>query len=168
MRNSAEPASIRVLFPSKTLRETALALSGVRSRKLCGVDLSLHRDATVSDFLRHELNVKAGLNTMLSERLEASGALVYRGTGYFADAHTIRVRPAAGNDEVSLRAENILIATGSAPIRPAVFRVGSPGVYDSDSILQLNELPQSLAVVGGGVIGSEYASTFAALGLVYT
>ncbi|MGA8594997.1 MAG: Si-specific NAD(P)(+) transhydrogenase [Bryobacteraceae bacterium] len=150
--------------PSKTLRETALALSGMRSRKLYGVDLSLRRDATVSDFLRHERNVKAGLNTMLSERLEASGAVVYRGTGSFADAHTIRVQPTAGNDEVSLRAENILIATGSAPARPAVFRFGSPGVYDSDSILQLDKLPPTLAVVRGGVIGSEYASTFAALG----
>lgn len=150
--------------PSKTLRETALALSGMHSRKLYGVDLSLRRDATVSDFLRHEQNVKAGLNTMLSERLEASGAAFYRGIGYFADAHTVRVRPAAGDEEVSLRAENILIATGSAPVRPAVFPFGSPGVYDSDSILRLDKLPQTLAVVGGGVIGSEYASTFAALG----
>ncbi|MBV9444095.1 MAG: Si-specific NAD(P)(+) transhydrogenase [Acidobacteriaceae bacterium] len=150
--------------PSKTLRETALALSGMRSRKLYGVDLSLRRDATVSDFLRHQLNVKAGLNAMLSERLEASGADVYRGTGYFADAHTIRVRPAAGNDEVSLAGEKILIATGSAPVRPALFHFGSPGVYDSDSILQLDEVPRSLAVIGAGVIGSEYACTFAALG----
>lgn len=150
--------------PSKTLRETALALSGLRSRNLYGVDLSLRRDATVSDFLRHERNVKAGLNTMLSERLDASGAVVYHGTGSFADAHTVRVRRAPTNDEVSLRAETVLIATGSAPVRPAVFHTASPSVYDSDSILQLDKLPKTLAVVGGGVIGSEYASTFAALG----
>jgi NAD(P) transhydrogenase len=149
--------------PSKTLRETALALSGMRSRKLYGVDLSLRRNATVSDFMQHERNVKAGLNSMLSERLEASGAVVYRGNAYLADAHTVRVRPPAHDDEVSLRAENILIATGSSPVRPAVFPFGSSGVYDSDSILQLDKLPQTLAVVGGGVIGSEYASTFAAL-----
>lgn len=150
--------------PSKTLRETALALSGMRSRNLYGVDLSLRRDATVSDFLRHEKNVKAGLNATLSERLEASGAVVYCGTGYFVDAHTVRVGPPAGNQEVSLHGENILIATGSSPVRPAVFPFGSPGVYDSDSILQLDKLPQTLAVVGGGIIGSEYACTFAALG----
>src|ERR1700692_2075384 len=48
--------------PSKTLRETAVALSGMRSRNLYGVDLSLRREATVSDFLRHQRNVKAGLN----------------------------------------------------------------------------------------------------------
>ena len=84
--------------PSKTLRETALALSAVRSSKLFGVDLSLRRDATVSDFVRHERNVKAGLNAMLSERLASSGTVVYRGTGHFEYADTIRVRPAAGDD----------------------------------------------------------------------
>src|SRR5215510_719767 len=56
--------------PSKTLRETALALSGMRSRNLHGVDLSLRREATVSDFLRHERNVQHGLNEMLSDWLD--------------------------------------------------------------------------------------------------
>src|ERR1700747_3523212 len=55
--------------PSKTLRETALALSGMRSRGLYGVDLSLRREATVSDFLRHERNVKTGLNHLLSQKM---------------------------------------------------------------------------------------------------
>src|SRR5580692_12292451 len=58
--------------PSKTLRETALALSGMRSRNLHGVDLSLRREATVSDFLRHECNVKAGLNLSLANRMETN------------------------------------------------------------------------------------------------
>src|SRR5262245_40143510 len=58
--------------PSKTLRETALALSGLRSRQLYGVDLSLRREATVADFLRHERNVKAGLNALLVQRLDVS------------------------------------------------------------------------------------------------
>src|SRR5271166_4437568 len=58
-------------MPSKTLRETALALSGAKSRKLYGVDLSLRREATVADFLRHEQHVKAGLNQALSQRLDA-------------------------------------------------------------------------------------------------
>src|SRR4026208_623801 len=67
--------------PRKTLRETALALSGLRSRNLHGVDLSLRRQATVSDFLRHERNVKTGLNTLLAQRLKASNADVYHGRG---------------------------------------------------------------------------------------
>src|ERR1700693_5248315 len=63
--------------PSKTLRETALALSGMRSRNLYGVDLSLRREATVADFLRHERNVKTGLNHFLSQRMDAWNTAVY-------------------------------------------------------------------------------------------
>jgi NAD(P) transhydrogenase len=70
--------------------------------------------------------------------------------------------PSAEGDML-LRGENILIATGSAPVRPPTFPFGS-GVYDSDTILELERLPKTMAVVGAGVIGSEYACTFAALG----
>ncbi|MGA2060530.1 MAG: Si-specific NAD(P)(+) transhydrogenase [Thermoguttaceae bacterium] len=158
--------------PSKTLRETALALSAVRSRKLYGVDLSLRREATVADFLRHERKVTTGLNAMLARRMEVNRVDVHCGTGIFVDTHTIRVtcrrtnqagdQPPASN-EILLRGERILIATGSSPVRPPIFPFG-PSVYDSDTILQLDRLPKTMAVVGAGVIGSEYACTFAALG----
>ncbi len=158
--------------PSKTLRETALALSGMRSRNLYGVDLSLRREATVADFLRHERKVKAGLNAVLARRLEVNQVDVYCGTGVFTDPHTVQVSyrkadPAGDSspltDKITLSGENILIATGSSPVRPPIFPFG-PGVYDSDTILELDRLPKTMAVVGAGVIGSEYACTFAALG----
>ena len=147
--------------PSKTLRETALALSGFRSRNLYGVDLSLRREATVADFLRHERNVKHGLNSMLAGRLESSSAEVLRGYGSFAGPNTVLVR---GAEEIILNAGHVLIATGSSPLRPPIFPFDWPGVFDSDGILALERLPKKLAVIGGGVIGSEYACTFAALG----
>src|SRR5689334_14218130 len=103
--------------PSKTLRETALALSGLRSRNLYGVDLSLRREATVSDFLRHERNVKTGLNTLLYDRLAASKAVVYSGTATFQDDHTVRVNPKPGAAEIHMHAGVVLIATGSSPVR---------------------------------------------------
>jgi NAD(P) transhydrogenase len=158
--------------PSKTLRETALALSGMKSRNLYGVDLSLRREATVADFLRHEQNVKTGLNALLAQKLEACHTDVLFGSAAFIDPHTIRVRtpprvqtrdqPSAVKEDLVLRGERVLIATGSAPVRPPMFPFG-PGVYDSDTILELQRLPKTMAVVGAGVIGSEYASTFAAL-----
>jgi len=152
--------------PSKTLRETALALSGMRSRNLYGVDLSLRREATVADFLRHEQNVKAGLNHVLSERMAASHITVYCGTASFEDAHMVRVRPLAdGNPpDLLLRGEHFLIAIGSAPVRPDTFPFDCPEIYDSDTILDIDCLPGKMAVIGAGVIGSEYACTFAALG----
>src|SRR5271169_237954 len=63
--------------PSKTLRETALALSGLKSRNLYGVDLSLRREVTIADFLGHEQHVKAIFNTSLLQRLESEKADVY-------------------------------------------------------------------------------------------
>jgi NAD(P) transhydrogenase len=152
--------------PSKTLRETALALSGMRSRNLHGVDLSLRREATVADFLRHEENVKAGLNNVLSQRMATHRIAVYCGTASFEDAHTVRVRPRAdGNSpDLLLRGEHFLIAIGSTPVRPETFPFDHPEIYDSDTILHIDRLPGKMAVVGAGVIGSEYACTFAALG----
>lgn len=159
--------------PSKTLRETALALSGLKSRDLYGVDLSLRREATIADLLYHERRVQSGLNAMFAQRLEAAHCDLHHGTAQFLDSHAIRVvagwppadaDSAATRADVLLRADNILIATGSTPVRPRTFPFG-PAVYDSDTILELDRLPKSLAVVGAGVIGSEYACTFAVLGI---
>jgi NAD(P) transhydrogenase len=150
--------------PSKTLRETALALSGTKSRELYGVDLSLRRETTVADFLRHERRVKAGLNARALQRLETSKADVFVGAGSFIDDHAVAVHHEQENEAVLLRAAYILIATGSSPFHPPTFPFEMPGVYDSDTTLNLDRMPESLAVVGTGVIGSEYASTFAALG----
>ena len=62
----------------------------------------------------------------------------------------------------------VLVATGSRPLHPPIFPFGAQGIFDSDTILQLEEVPHSLVVVGGGVIGCEYACTFAALGIPVT
>jgi NAD(P) transhydrogenase len=160
--------------PSKTLRETALTLSGLRARRLIGVDHALRQEATVGDFLRHEQNVKAGFNAMIAQQLHADFADLYCGTASFVDPHTIHIQPGSPSNplgqppvrsmEATLHGETILIATGSAPFQPPIFPFGVPEVYDSDTILQLDRLPQRLAVVGAGTIGSEYACTFAALG----
>src|ERR1700684_4352051 len=137
--------------PSKTLRETALALSGMRSRGLYGVDLSLRREATVADFLRHEQHVKAGLNQSLSQRMDAWNTAVYCGSAAFADSHTVCV---GGDKPISLQGDYILVATGSAPARPPGFPFGCREIYASDTILELDRLPGTMAVGGAGVIGS--------------
>ena len=82
------------------------------------------------------------------------------GAASFVDPNTVRVGP-----EKLLRGEKILIATGSSPVRPAEFPFEHPRVHDSDEILEIGALPKTLAVVGAGVIGAEYACTFAALGV---
>jgi NAD(P) transhydrogenase len=159
--------------PSKTLRETALALSGLKSRNLYGVDLSLRREVTVADFLGHEEHVKDAFRAGITQRLQALQATIYCGTSTFLDAHTIQVNlgsedrekdPSAPGGEIQLRCEKILIATGSSPVHPNVFPFGHGEIYDSDTILKLDRIPKTLAVVGAGVIGAEYGCTFCALG----
>jgi NAD(P) transhydrogenase len=159
--------------PSKTLRETALALSGLRSRNLYGVDLSLRREVTVADFLGHEQHVKEAFHASITERLKTLNAEIFRGTGSFVDAHTVRVEQnlrgheidtSRPEGEIHLRGEKILIATGSSPVRPDIFPFGQGEIYDSDTVLELVSIPKILAVVGAGVIGAEYACTFSALG----
>ena len=98
--------------------------------------------------------------------MEASQITVYCGTASFEEAHMVRVRPLAdGNPpDLLLRGEHFLIAIGSAPVRPDTFPFDCPQIYDSDTILDIDCLPRKMAVIGAGVIGSEYACTFAALG----
>src|SRR6188768_1581600 len=151
-------------IPSKTLRETSLMLSGWRSRRLLGVDLSLRREATVADFMRHEKQVTNGERQRVEARLTLRGVTKFHGAASFVDAHTIRIAGEAGA-ETFIHGEKILIATGSSPLRPPEFPFEDDRVHDSNEILQLKALPKKLIVIGGGVIGSEYAGTFAALGV---
>jgi len=150
-------------LPSKTLRETALTLSGIRARKL-EVDLKLRHDATVADFLRHQRTVATTERDRLEGGLNNFGVQVIQGTGRFVEPHTVEVE-APPKASRTVHAGVILIATGSSPVHPPEFPFEHPRVYDSDEILSLAEMPRRMAVVGAGVIGSEYACTFAALGV---
>lgn len=153
-------------IPSKTLRETALAISGVKSRELVGVDLNFRRQAKIEDLLRHERYVTSTEAHQMRTLLDRYGVMVYRGTGTFLGPNTVRVaHPTPPGGFTDLTAEKIVIAIGSTPVRPSVFPFNHPRVHDSDELLYITTIPRSLAVVGAGVIGSEYACMFAALGV---
>ena len=154
-------------LPSKTLRETSLTLSGVRARELDGIDLSLRREATVRELMHRERMVTENERERVVQNLRRHGITCFRGHASFVDAHTVRVTP-QGGVPIDLRAEIVLLATGSSPRRTGDFPFHDPRVYDSDTILQLQGVPRSLVAVGGGVIGTEYACTFAALGVAVT
>ena len=145
-------------LPSKTLRETALALSGFRKRDLYGVDLSLRRETTIRDLMHHEEQVKQNERDRVSANLKRFGVDLFQGTARFVDPHTIQM------DDHELLGKKILIASGSSPVRPPEFPFEDPRVHDSDQLLRMDSLPKSLAIIGAGVIGTEYACTFATLG----
>jgi NAD(P) transhydrogenase len=158
-------------IPSKALRETALALSGLKNRNLSGVEFTLRRESAISDFLSRNQQVRAIFNQTFQAGLKSGLADVFPGNATFVDPHTVSVAAIAGKEgkpaeteAILLRGENILVATGSSPVRPAIFPFATGNIYDSDTIPQLQRVPQSMAVVGAGIIGSEYGCTFAALG----
>ena len=154
-------------LPSKTLRETALALSGWRQRHLWGVEFRLKEDVTVVDLLRRAGAVSDAERERVRTNIDRHGIELIRGQATFLDPHTIAVRH--GDEVVDLlQAPAILIATGSTPIRPADVPFDGRTVLDSDDLLKLDFLPKRLAVLGAGVIGCEYASVFAALDVEVT
>jgi NAD(P) transhydrogenase len=150
--------------PSKALRETALALSGLRARRLLGVDVSLRRETGMHDLTAARDGVCESARQRATTNLDLANVERIFGTGSFVDPHTIRVT-APGADDLLLRAGHVLIATGSSPSRPPVFPFESDRVHDSTELLDIQTLPKRLAIVGAGVIGSEYACTFRALGV---
>lgn len=156
-------ATAAATVPSKTLRETALTLSGFKARRLHGVELGLGRDLTVQDFLRHERAVKAAERERIRTNLSRHGVELVQGHGRFVDPHTLEVT-APGLPTRLLEAEHVLVATGSRPRWPAGLPA-SDAIFDSETILELTRLPRRLAILGGGVIGCEYACVFAALGV---
>jgi NAD(P) transhydrogenase len=154
-------------LPSKTLRETALYFSGLRQRGLYGIDYSLKEELKIGDLMYRERIVIENEWRIIKHNLERHNIEVIWGEAFLKDAHTVRVRQRDGTEQ-ALTTEIILIATGSSPYHPPEIPFDHQVIYDSDSILRMNRIPKSMAIVGGGVIGSEYASIFTALGVQVT
>ena len=148
--------------PSKTLRESALYFSGLGQRGLYGIDYSLKENLTVHDFMHHEREVVEMERRRILKNLELHKIEYIQGQATFEDAHTVTL----GNRR--LTGEIILISTGSKPNRPPEISFDDVHTFDSDTFLQMDRIPKSLAVIGGGVIGCEYASMFMALGVKVT
>jgi len=152
--------------PSKTLRESALYFSGLKQRGLYGIDYSLKDNLTVQDFMHHEREVVEMERLRILKNLRLHGIELVPGQAAFEDPHTITVTGTSGSRR--LRGEVILLSTGSKPHRPQEISFDDIHTFDSDTFLQMKRIPKSLSVIGGGVIGCEYASIFRALGVKVT
>lgn len=151
-------------IPSKALREVAYLLSRSGGMRQALAPDSRSRHGLLADAVRRKEAVIAQQESVILQRLLRSGVALIPGEASFVDAHTIQVSDAAGNAR-KISAEAIILATGSRPRRPANVPFDKKTVLDSTSILNLRHLPDSLLVVGGGVIGCEFVSIFAALGV---
>lgn len=155
-------------IPSKTLREAVLDLSGYRVREFYGLSYTVKQRITMQDLLhrvdttvRHEIDVTR--HQLLRNRVEVIAA-----SASFVDAHTIRLEYVDGGGQRQISAQHLVIATGTEATRDEHIPFDGRHILTSDDILHLDELPRTLSVIGAGVIGCEYASMFAALGVRVT
>jgi len=163
MANVVGGTAVSSGIPAKTLRETVLHISGIRQRKILGMDLGYKEELDIQTFMYHEREVRVAAQTGVALNLEHHQIHRYSGLASFDDQHTVRI--AFNPGEITITGDVILIATGSRPFRPASFPFHHPNVYDAATILTMHKLPQSLTVVGGGIVGCEFACVFAALGI---
>ena len=150
-------------LPSKTLREAALYVTGFQKRHLYGMTLEIDRTLSLRRIMGRLRTVIHMQEEAVRENLDRHGITIFRGHGSFESPSELLVSR-DGGEVARLSGTYFLVATGSSPHRPAGVPFEDPDIEDSDGILDLDRIPDALAVVGGGVIGCEYACLFAALG----
>jgi NAD(P) transhydrogenase len=155
-------------IPSKTLREAVLYLSGYRERDFYGESYSVKENITKDDLLfrtqhviQHEIDVSR--HQLLRNRVELINA-----EASFVDPHTIRLDFIDQHGYRDVTAEFIVITVGTSATKDPHIPFDGSRIFTSDEVMSLDQLPRSLTVVGAGVIGCEYASIFAALGIRVT
>jgi NAD(P) transhydrogenase len=150
-------------IPSKTLRETAVQI--VRLGRGADVfDAKIGAGTEIARLLTRLDRVVSAHERYMADQLGRNGIAVLKGRARFASPRTVTVESPSG-ERRTIESDLIVIATGSRPRNPPEVPVDHENVLDSDSILSLAYLPASLAILGAGVIASEYASIFALLGV---
>ncbi len=154
-------------IPSKTLRETVLNLTGWRERGFYGRSYRVKQDISAGD-LRARLHMTLDHEVEVLELQFARNKVstVY-GEARFVSPEKIEVKSEEGDVKL-FSADKFILAVGTKPFRPDYVPFDGEFVLDSDEILELNQLPRSIAVIGAGVIGVEYASIFSALDVAVT
>ena len=153
---------------SKTLRESAIYLSGFEARQLYGLEAPVRKDIPLRDFMYRKEVVQERERSRAARNLHRHGIDLVRGAATLLDPHTVLVAHPETGEQRRLTARIVLIATGGRPHRPPNIPFDGERVFDSDTVLEMPRLPRSMAVIGGGVIGTEYACLFAALGIRVT
>jgi NAD(P) transhydrogenase len=153
-------------IPSKALREAVLHLTGLNRRSLFGESYRVKRTITIADLIYVSEQVVHTELDLIRDQLERNGVELIWGTAKFEQEIVIRVeRP---DDFEVISGDTIIVATGTCPARPDSVPFDNKTVFTSDELLKLDHIPKTMIVVGGGVIGIEYACMLAALGVKIT
>mgnify|MGYP001553349512 CR=1 FL=1 len=150
-------------IPSKTFREAVLHLSGYQYQSIYGINYRVKDKITMADLaFRVQHVIKTDIDVTQAQ-LSRNNIDLMLGTASFLDKNTVRVTNSRGIQDY--QAATIVIATGTKPAASPKVPLNNKTIINSDQILQMPELPKTMIVGGGGVIGVEYACMFATLGL---
>lgn len=155
-------------IPSKTLREAVMHLSGYRERSIYGASYTVKKDITMSDLLVRTDNVIAHELDTTRHQLQRNRVELLQAEGTFVDPHTVRLSGLDGHGHWDVSADKIIIAVGTRTTRDSHVEFDGQKIFTSDDILNLKEIPRSIVIIGAGVIGLEYGTIFAALGVRVT
>jgi NAD(P) transhydrogenase len=150
------------MIPTKTLREAALYVTGFRKREIYGVSVDLDRQAIFSTLRKRTNEVIDTMARSVRENIDRHGVELIRGTARLDAGGEVVV--SGGGTERYLRSYAVIVATGSRPYHPPGIPFDDPDVLDAEGVLEIEEAPTSVVVIGGGAIGCEHASIFTALG----
>ncbi|HSU68680.1 MAG TPA: Si-specific NAD(P)(+) transhydrogenase [Tepidisphaeraceae bacterium] len=160
-------------IPSKAIREAVLHLTGIRERSVYGDSYAVKQHITMADLLYRCHHVVKTEVEVIRNQMARNNVTMLFGTATFVDAHTIRVIRGDEDEDsvgeaVEVKAHHVLIAVGTEPARPASVPFAETRVIDTNELLNLRTLPRNMIIVGGGVIGTEYACMLAAVGVHVT
>jgi NAD(P) transhydrogenase len=150
-------------IPSKTMREAVLHLSGYNYQHIYGVSYRVKERITMADLAFRVQHVIKTEVDVTQAQLARNSIEVRTGTASFKDPHTLTVTNSRGSNDIT--GEMFVIGTGTKPAFSPRVPINAKTIINSDQILEMPEIPKTLIVVGGGVIGVEYTCMFAALGV---
>ncbi|MEE8396273.1 MAG: Si-specific NAD(P)(+) transhydrogenase, partial [bacterium] len=151
-------------IPSKTLRESVRFIQAMKTQSIFGISVKLDSNLTVNRLMHRRNSATISLVERLQSNFQRNNVEYLQGRATFDGPHQLSVRNGEQHSE-QVEADSIVIATGSRPFQPEWINFSHPRVMDSDTILGLNQIPKTLTIIGAGVIGCEYASIFAPLGV---
>src|SRR6267154_6343089 len=161
--NSGGVCVYRGCIPSKALLHVAKVIDESRHAKAWGVEFGEPK-VDLAKLREFKNNVVKRLTSGTGQLARVRKIQYLQGLAEIVDAHHLRVKPIGGGADAEIQFEHAILATGSTPAIPVGLKVDDPRVMDSTSALDLPDIPKSLLVVGGGYIGLELGTVYAALG----
>jgi len=153
-------------IPSKSVREAIFQLTGLAVRTFYGNSYRGNGDISIPDLAFRVNSIISRETEVIRAQLKRNGVAIYQGTAKFADPHTIEIQ--GDGDKTTVYGENILIACGTRPARSPDIPFDGKRILDTDEFTFATSLPREVIVVGAGVVGLEYASFMAAIGVEVT